>query len=128
MQSYLPYNSTENQIRAFFPFFLISYVCITCISIRSQCDLVNPFVALKVCGKKYLFSQSLKTCESFDHLEMNFILTIYHSKCKNQVKYFTLILMLSGCRQSQDHLIILRLMVSPRMGLIKKDCIFYIKR
>ena len=62
--------------------FLISYRCITCLSIRSQCDLENPLNYLKVCGKKY---------------DINFILfTIYHSKCKNQAKYFILILLLSG--------------------------------
>ena len=55
---------------------------------------------LKVCGKKCIFSfQSLRTCDNIasNNLEMNFILfTIYDSKCKNQSKYFTLILLLSG--------------------------------
>ena len=41
----------------------------------------------------------LKTCDNIasNSLEMNFIFfTIYHSKCKNQAKYSTLILLLSG--------------------------------
>ena len=83
-----------------FSLFLISYVCITCLSIRSQCDLENPLNDLKVYGKKYFFpSQSLKTCDNIasNNLEMIFILfTIYHSKCKNKAKFFTLILLLSG--------------------------------
>ena len=44
-------------------------------------------------------SQSLKTCDNIasNNLETNFILfTVYHSKCKIQAKYFTLILLLSA--------------------------------
>ena len=43
--------------------------------------------------------ESLKASDNIasNNLEMNFILlTTYHSKCKNQAKYFTLILLLSG--------------------------------
>ena len=65
----------------------ISYVSITCLTIRSQCDLENPHNDLKVCGKKYFIScQSLKVCDNsaLNNLEMNFILfTIFHTKCKN---------------------------------------------
>ena len=54
---------------------------------------------MKVCGKKYFFSsQSLKICDNIasNNLEINFnCFTIYHSKCINQAKYFTLILLLS---------------------------------
>ena len=78
----------------------MSYVCITCFSIRSHCDLENPLNDLKVCSKKYFFSsESLKTCDNIasNNLEMNFIsFTIYHSKCKSQAKYFNLILLLSS--------------------------------
>ena len=85
--------------RIFSPF-LISYVCITCFSIRSQCDLENPLNDLKVCSKKYFFSSDLlKTCDNIasNNLETNLIFfTIYHSNCKNQAKYFTLILLSSG--------------------------------
>ena len=34
---------------------LISFVCITCLSIRSHCDLENPPNDLQVCGKKSFF-------------------------------------------------------------------------
>ena len=56
-----------------FSLFLISYACITCLSIRSRCNLENPVNDLNVCGKKYFFSsQSLKTCDNFasDSLEI----------------------------------------------------------
>ena len=90
----------QNSNTRIFSIFLISYVYITCLSIRSQCDLENPLNDLKVCGKKYLFSfQSLKTCDNIasNNLEMNFILfAFYDRKCKNQVKYFTFILLLFG--------------------------------
>ena len=35
--------------------YLISYVCITYLSLRSHCDLENPLKDLKVCSKKYFF-------------------------------------------------------------------------
>ena len=67
--------------------------------IRFQCDLENPLNDLKICRKKYIFfSELLKTCDniSSNSLEINFsFFTIYHSKCKNQAKYF-LILLVSG--------------------------------
>ena len=80
--------------------FLINYVCITCLSIRSQCDWENSLNNLRVFSKKYFFSsESLKTCDNIasNSLEMNFtFLKIYQSKCKNQAKYFTQTLLLSG--------------------------------
>ena len=80
--------------------FLISYVCITSLSIRSQCDWENSLDDLKVFSKKYFFSsESLKTCDNIasNSLEINFIfLKIYQSKCQNQAKYFTETLLLSG--------------------------------
>ena len=94
-----PETAPKIKYENFFPFW-INYVCITCFSIRSQCDLENIFNDLKVCGKKYFFLLShWKLANTFasNNLEMNFILfTIYHSKCKNQAKCFTLILLLSG--------------------------------
>ena len=38
-----------------FSLFIISYVCITCLSPRSQCDLENPLHDLTVYGKNYFF-------------------------------------------------------------------------
>ena len=38
-----------------FFFFLISYVCITYLSFRSQWDLENPLNDLKVCSQKHFF-------------------------------------------------------------------------
>ena len=59
-----------------------------------------PSVISKFVVRKFFFSsQSLKACDNIasNNLEMNFILiTIYHSKCKSQARYFTLILLLSG--------------------------------
>ena len=93
-------SKTAPKIRPFFPLFLISYVCITCLSIRSQWDWENSLDNLRVFSKKYFFSsESLKTCDSIasNSLEMNFIfLKIYQSKCKNEAKYFTQTLLLSG--------------------------------
>ena len=79
----------KSNTRIFF-FFSISYACITCHSIRSQCNLENTLNDLRVCGKKYVFSsQSLKICNNIasNNLGMNFILfAIYHNKCINQAK------------------------------------------
>ena len=105
-----PYGKSNKRI---FSLFLINYVCINYLPIRTQCDLENPINNLKICGKKYTAWTVSKYgvisgpntgkygpeitpyLDTFDpvilfffsvnkNLRQHFILfTIYHSKRKN---------------------------------------------
>ena len=85
--------------RIFF-LFLISYVYITCLSIRCQCVLENHLNDLKVCSKKFFFffwvTKNMRQHffkQSRD--EFYYFLQFIIANAKNQDKYFTLILLIS---------------------------------